>query len=135
MLNFALQILGNDYPNNPPNHNNNYPKPNLISNIFDGNKGTACRSLGPTNKTSILTIDLGKQIVPAKVVVTFPYISPGFDSGGSMVIAYSDSLEGNTLTTLPGAIQPQSPYTDVDFVQKTIAPNTGNENTVLSPAN
>ena len=133
--NLALRSLGNDYPNNPPNHNNNFPKPNLISNIFDGNKGTAFRSLGPVNKNNVLTIDLGKEIVPAKIVVTFPYISPGFDSTGELEIFYTNALEGDTPNLTPGFISPQSPYSDNDFVLKIIAPNTGNENTVLSPAN
>ena len=133
--NLALRSLGNDYPNNPPNHNNNFPKPNLISNIFDGNKGTAFRSLGPVNRNNVLTIDLGKEIVPAKIVVTFPYISPGFDSTGELEIFYTNALEGDTPNLTPGFIRPTATYIDNDFIQKTIAPNTGNENTVLSPAN
>ena len=133
--NIALNSLGNDYPNNPTNHNNNFPKPNLISNMFDGNKGTAFRSLGPVNRNSWLTIDLGKQIVPAKIVITIPYVPPNFDSAGMMIISYTNSLEGNFLFNTPGYVQPTSGYTDVDFISKVIAPNTGNENTVLSPAN
>ena len=131
--------LGNNYPIEPTSHNNNFPFPNLISNMFDGNKATAYRSRGPNaNRNSYITFDFGREVLPARIVVTFPHATsaPHFTQYGNLQIFYHDDLNGNNFTESLGFIMPTttSNLQGSDFIAKDIAAGTDIA-TVLSPSN
>ena len=120
--NLILNSLGNNWPIEPTNHNNNFPVPNLISNMFDGNKATAFRSLGPSGgKTSFLIFDFGREVLPGKIVITFPHLNnnPNFAAGGDMQVAFHDDLSGKNFSLFEDVIFPLNSFTDSNIIQTT----------------
>ncbi len=109
--NLILNSLGNNWPIEPTSQNVFFPVPNLVSNMFDGNKATAFRSKGPANNTvTLLTFDFGREVLPGKIVITFPHISPNpnFAAGGGMTVIYHNDLTATNVFNLTMGFQGDS---------------------------
>jgi len=121
--NLALNSLGNNWPIEPTSHNAFFPVPNLISNMFDGNKATAFRSLGPVGRSSFLIFDFGREVLPGKIVITFPHLNnnPNFVAGGSMQISFHDELTSNNSMLFKDQIYPLNQFNDSDVIQTAVA--------------
>ena len=122
--NLALNSLGNNWPIEPTSHTEFFPVPNLISNMFDGNKATAFRSVGPTsNKASLLIFDFGREVLPGKIVITFPHIAnnPNFAAGGNMNISFHDELTSNNANQFKDHIFPLNSFNDSNVIQTAVA--------------